>query len=263
MKRPCLATMTFAASALLVVALARHDAEAAVKAQAVTYKAGDATLEGYVAFDDAAQGKRPGVVVFPDYFGVTDYAEARARKLAALGYVVFVGDLFGKGVRPKTDQEAGAVLAQFRTPGLLQSRYEAALNQLRADPHVDQGKLVAMGYCFGASSAFGLARSGTDLVATVLFHGYMSPANPAAPDHIKGHLLAFWGANDPRFPAKAVDGFADELRQTQADWEIVTYANAVHSFTNPNAHSATDAYNAIADRRSWSQTQQFLHEVLR
>ena len=247
-----------------VLPLSPPDARAAVTAHAVEYKQGDTVLQGYVAADDAIKGKRPGIVVFPDWSGVTDYAEARARKLAALGYVVLVGDFYGKGIRPKNAQESLAAIGKFQAePGLLKARYDAALRQLRADPRVDQKKLVAMGYCFGARPALGLARDGADLVATVTFHGDVANPAPASAKNINGHVLAFWGANDPHVPAKAMDAFADEMRQSHADWEIVTYANTVHSFTNPNVHSDSDAYNAVADRRSWQQMRGFLREVLR
>jgi dienelactone hydrolase len=255
----------FWASAVLagIVALVPLAARATVRAQAVEYKAGDTTLQGYIAADDAAKGKRPGIVVFPDWFGITDYAEARARRLAALGYVVFIADFYGKGLQPKTNPEALAAIGKFREPGVFQARYDAALRQLRADPRVDPAKLVSMGFCFGARAALGLARAGADLVATVTYHGDVANPDPAAAKNIKGHVLAFWGANDPHVNAQAMTAFADELRQTKIDWEIVTYANTVHSFTNPTVHSEGDAYNAIADRRSWQQTQAFLHEVLR
>jgi dienelactone hydrolase len=135
--------------------------------------------------------------------------------------------------------------------------------ELRNEPLVDQGKLVSMGYCFGARPALGLARSGANIVATVTFHGDVSNPNPETNKNIKGHVLVFWGANDPHVTAKAMDAFADEMRQTKVDWEVVTFANTVHSFTVPTAQTATDAYNATADHRSWQHMQDFLREVLR
>ncbi len=260
-RRSHFAIAAFVSSAALV---AQHDARAAIKAHTVQYRQGDTVLEGYVAGDDSAKGKRPGIVVFTDYFGVTDYAEARARRLAQLGYVVFVADMYGKGIHPKTDQEALAQIGKFRgDPALLKARYEAAFSQLRADPRVDQSKLVTMGYCFGGGPALAIARSGADLAATVTFHGSIANPDPSTAKNIKGHVLVFWGADDPHVTAKAMDAFRDEMKQTKVDWEIVTYANTVHSFTVPTAHSATDAYNPIADRRSWQQMRDFLHDVLR
>lgn len=255
--------LVLAAVGMVALAAAPTAARAAVTGRAVEYKQGDTVLQSYVAADDAIKGKRPGIVVFPDWSGITDYAEARARKLAALGYVVLLGDFYGKGVRPKTAQESMAAIGKFREPGVLKARYDAALRQLRADPRVDPKKLVAMGYCFGARPALGLARDGEDLVATVTFHGDVASSDPAAAKNIKGHVLAFWGANDPHVTAKAMDAFADELRQTKIDWEVVTYANTVHSFTNPTVHTDSDAYNATADRRSWARMREFLREVLR
>jgi dienelactone hydrolase len=264
MKSTYLATIALAAWAALLLALSQSEARAAVKTEPVAYAAGGTALKGYLAYDYKAKGKRPGVVVFTDWYGMTDYAQARARKLAGFGYVVLIADLFGNGTQNKTDQQAMAAVGAFRNdPKLLPARYDAALSQLRANPRVDPRKLVAMGYCFGARAALGIARSGADIVAIVTFHGDVTNPEPTTAKNIKGHVLVFWGANDPHVTAKDMDAFADEMRQSQADWEIVTYANTVHSFTVPTAHSATDAYNATADRRSWQQMTEFLHEVLR
>ena len=119
------------------------------------------------------------------------------------------------------------------------------------------------GYCFGGNSALGLARSGADVAATITFHGDLSNPDPATAKNIKGHVLVFWGANDPYVSARDVDAFEDEMRATRVDWQVVAYANTVHSFTVPTAHSKNDAYNPVADQRSWQQMQDFLHDVLR
>jgi len=262
--RTHLAALALIAAFVLLVGLPLGAARAAIKTDPVTYKQGDTGLEGFIAYDDAATGKRPGIVVFPDWYGISAYAKARAEKLAQLGYVVFIADMYGKGIQPKNNEEAGAEVEKLlKNPALLQARYEAAFDQLRNNPMVDAKKLVATGYCFGGDSALGLARSGADLAATITFHGFLNNPDPATAKNIKGHVLVFWGANDPYVTAKTMAAFEDEMRATSVDWEVVAYANTVHSFTVPAANSKTDAYNPIADQRSWQQMQDFLHDVLR
>lgn len=262
MTRPVAFAAGFVALAL---ALAWAPAQAAVTGRAVEYHQGGTVLESYLAEDAAAPGKRPGIVVFPDWWGMTGYAKARARRLAKLGYVVLLADLYGKGVLPKTAQEAGAQVGKLDgDPALLKARYDAALARLRADPHVDRQKLVAMGYCFGAQAAFGLGRAGVDLAGIVTFHGDVRNPDPADAKNIKAHVLVFWGADDPHVPAPVMAAFENEMRATKVDWQVVIFANTVHSFTVPSAHDFAegDAYNPIADRRSWQEMKAFLKEIL-
>jgi dienelactone hydrolase len=137
----------------------------------VEYKLGDVTLQGYVAYDNSSTAKRPGILIIHQWRGLTDYEKMRARQLAELGYFAFALDIYGKGVRPATGEEAGTEARKYYSdPGLFRERLNAGLNELKMQPLVDPDKLAAIGYCFGGSGALELARSGADVDGVVSFH---------------------------------------------------------------------------------------------
>jgi dienelactone hydrolase len=257
----------FAALALVAFGAAAGSAQAAVKMQTVEYKQGDVTLEGILAYDDARQGKRPGVVIFPAWNGPTQHEKDSAEKLAKLGYVALVADVYGKGIRPSTPKDAAAEMGKYmKDRALLRARVTAALDQLRKSPDVDATRLASIGYCFGGAAALELARSGAPVVTTVSFHGELSTPTPDDAKNIKGHVLVLHGADDPVVPPKEVDAFENEMRNAKVDWELVAYSGAVHSFTDPSAgtdNSKGAAYNEKADKRSWVAMEDFFHETLK
>jgi dienelactone hydrolase len=242
-------------------------AMAAVRTQVVEYKHGEAVLEGYLAYDDSLEGKRPGVLVVHEWKGLNSYAKGRAEKLAQLGYVAFAADMYGKGIRAKDHEEAGKLSGIYRNDRqLMRGRIRAALDLLRANPRVDTKRIAAIGYCFGGTTVLELARSGADIAGVVSFHGGLS--TPAAEDakNIKCKVLVCHGANDPFIPAEEIRAFQDEMRAGGADWQMISYGGAVHSFTVPEAGtdpSAGMAYNESADRRSWEAMKQFFAEIFK
>lgn len=243
------------AAAVTLTGFATGKAQAAVKVDTVDYKQGDTTLEGWLAYDDAKSGKRPGVVIFPSYVGPAAHEKDVAQRLAKLGFVAFVADVYGKGVRPKAGAEAGAEMAKYmKDRALLLARAQAAFNQLRNDPRVNTAKLAAIGYCFGGAGALDLARSGTPLVDIVTFHGALGTPTPENAKNIKGHVLALHGADDPVVNQQAVAAFEKEMTDAHVDWQVVLYSNTVHAFTDPSTgtdNSKGAAYNALSDKRSW------------
>ena len=253
------------AAALLLTAPAA--ARADLVRRTVEYREGDTVLEGYLVLDPASPGKRPGVVVVPDWLGVGKESLRRADDLAKLGYVALVADIYGKGVRPKNGQEAGPLAGKYKADRpLLRARVRAAFDELLKQPGVDTGRMAAIGYCFGGTTALELARSGAPVAAVVTFHGGLDSPTPADAKNIKGHVLVLHGADDPYVPPAQVAALEDELRAAGVDWELVKYAGAVHSFTNPEAgtdNSKGAAYNPVADRRSWEAMKAFFAEVLR
>jgi dienelactone hydrolase len=255
-----------AALALMAVGVAAGSAQAAVKLQTVEYKQGDVTLEGFLAYDDAHKGKHPGIVIFPAWNGPTQHEKDSAEKLAKLGYVAFVADIYGKGIRPTTPKDAGAEAGKYmRDRPLLRARATAALDQLRKNPGVDGSRLGSIGYCFGGAAALDLARSGAPIVTTVTFHGDLATPTPDDAKNIKGNVLVLHGADDPVVPMKAVDAFETEMRNAKVDWEFVAYSGAVHAFTDPSAgndNSKGAAYNEKADKRSWVAMTDMFHETL-
>jgi dienelactone hydrolase len=240
--------------ALFTAVIATGSAQAAVKVQTIEYKQGDTALEGWLVYDDAAPGKRPGVLVYPQWMGPSDGEKNAAEKLAQMGYVAFVADIYGKGVRPNTPQAAGAESGKYlKDRPLLLARAQAALEQLRASPLVDTQKLAAIGYCFGGAPALDLGRSGAPLVDIVTFHGALSTPDPASAKNIKGHVLALHGAADPLVNAEAVAAFEKEMSDAKVDWQVVLYGGVMHAFTDPNAHSPEHGaqYDPAAAQRAW------------
>jgi dienelactone hydrolase len=233
-----------------------------VKTEDVNYTSGTTALQGYLAYDDALPGKRPGVVVVHEWWGLNDYPKRRARELAELGYVAFALDMYGKGVVTADHNQAGKLMNALLTNPDAQARAQAGLDVLRSHPRVDADKLAAIGYCMGGSMALHMARAGMPLKAVVSFHGTLQAEKKPHP--IRAKVLVCTGADDPMMPPDKVTAIEEELRQSGADWEINIYGGARHAFTNPAADSKglpPLKYDARADRRSWQAMKDFLVEA--
>ncbi len=265
MKKLGVAALTLTA-AITFVGLQAAPAQAAIKVQTVDYKQGDTVLEGWLVYDDASQAKRPGVVVFPAYHGPTDEEKVDAERLAKMGYVAFVADVYGKGVRPMDGKDAGAEMGKYmKDRALLRQRAQAAFDQLRNNPMVNTAKMAAIGYCFGGAGALDLARSGAPLKAVVSFHGVLTSPTPEDDKNVKGRVLALHGANDPIVGPKDQDAFKKEMSDAHVDWQLVLYSGTVHAFTEKssgNDNSKGAAYNANADKRSWQEMTRLFKETL-
>ena len=252
-------------SLVLALSLAAP-AGAAIKTQEIEYDHGGTKLLGYLAYDDAVQGKRPGVVVVHEWMGHNDYVRRRAEQLAGLGYVAFALDMYGKGVRAKDPQEAGQMAGRFKNDRkLMRERARAGLDVLKKQPMVDTGRLAAMGYCFGGQVSLELARSGADLAGVVSFHGALDTPTPQDAKNIKGKVLACHGASDPFVPPEHVAAFMKEMEDAKVDYQFDSYGpGVVHGFTNPDNKNPVMkgvGYDEKADRRSWQAMQDFFNEV--
>lgn len=241
------------AAALVTFASA---AVAEVKTKAVEYKQGDTVLQGLIAWNDAAKGKRPGVLVVHEWWGHNEHARNAARRLAEAGYVGFALDMYGKGKVAKHPEEAEAFMKEAtKDPAVIAARFNAALDQLKQDPHVDPEKIAAIGYCFGGGVVLGMARSGADLDAVATFHGSLSTRTPAEKEKVKPRILVLTGASDPLVPPEQVEVFKKEMEAAGAKFEVVSYPGAKHGFTNPDADSHgmhALGYDAEADKKSWA-----------
>jgi dienelactone hydrolase len=242
-------------------------AQAAIRTEKVVYRHGDTELVGFLAYDDAVKGTRPGVLVAPEWWGLNDYARRRAEQLAGLGYVAFALDMYGKGKTTSDPKEAGQLAGTFRNDRrLMRARASAGLDVLKNRPQVDPARLAAIGYCFGGTVVLELARSGADLKGVVSFHGGLATPNPADAKNIKGKVLVLHGADDTFESSAEIAAFQEEMRQARVDWQMVYYGGAVHSFTNPDADRAGIkgvAYNEAADRRSWQAMRDFFAEIFK
>lgn len=230
----------------------------------VSYKEGTTALEGYFAYDDEVKGKRPLVLVFHEWWGHGPNVRARADELAKQGYVAFAVDMYGKGVTAKDHETAGKLAgAQFKDRALMRRRAQAALDEARRWAEVDAGKIAAVGYCFGGAAVLELARSGADIRGAISVHGILATPVPAT-ETPKAKLLVLHGAEDAMVNGQLAD-FMAEMRKVKANWELVQYGGAVHSFSVQSAGNDPSkgmAYDAQADARSWARGLQFLHEVL-
>lgn len=238
---------------------------AAMVTKSVEYNDGSVALEGYLAYDDSFPGPRPGVLVVHEWNGLGDYVKGRAEQLAALGYVAFAADIYGRGIRPRTPEEASAQAGIYRKDRqLMRRRITAGLDWLKRSNLVDTTRIAAIGYCFGGGVVLELARSGAPVAGVVSFHGNLDTPNPADAKNIKGKVLALCGADDPHVPPDQVTAFEQEMREANVDWQLNLYGGAVHGFTNPasgNDPSKGVAYNAAADHRSWEAMKLFFTEV--
>ena len=252
---------------VILILLSSINTQAALRTEVVEYRHGDIVLEGYLAYDDAVEGKRPGIIVVHEWWGLNPYARMRTEQLAKLGYIAFAIDMYGKGVRAKDPAEAGSLSGIYRgNRPLMRSRANAGLEVLRNHPLVNVNRIAAIGYCFGGTVVLEMARSGAELAGVVSFHGGLSTPNPNDTKNIKGKVLVLHGADDPTVPPDQVIAFQDELRKAGVDWQMVSYGGAVHSFTNPEAGndpSRGAAYNEKADKRSWEAMKTFFGEIFK
>jgi dienelactone hydrolase len=254
---------------LLLAALAVLGAwtlRAEIKTETVEYKDGDTTLEGFLAYDTAQAGKRPGILVVHQWMGLSDYEKKRCEMLAKLGYVAFAADVYGQGIRPKSVAEAGAQAGKYKSNRkLLRQRVNAGLACLRQQRLVDAQRVGAIGYCFGGTAVIELARSGADVRGVVSFHGGLDAPTPVDGKNIKCRVLALHGADDPFESAADLAAFENEMRAGGVDWELVKYGGAVHSFTDWNADGSLKGaqYNERADRRSWAAMREFFADLFK
>ena len=240
-------------------------AQAAVRTETFEYHDGETVLEGHLAYDDASQIQRPGVLVVHDWKGLNDYAKKRADQLAGLGYVALAVDMYGKGVRAQTHDEAAKLSSVYRDDRqLMRRRILAGYEELKKRPQVDPGRIAAIGYCFGGTSVLELARSGADVAGVVTFHGGLSNPNPEDARNIKGKVLVLHGADDKFVSPEGVEAFKKEMDAAGVDYKFVAYPGAVHSFTVPSAGndpSTGMAYNEEADRKSWEAMREFFSQL--
>lgn len=253
----------FGIAALLVAAAA--PAAAAVVHETAQYEVDGVALTGFVYYDGGREGRRPGVLVVHEWWGLNDYARQRAEMLARLGYVAFAVDMYGDGKVTEHPQQAGEWAGFLgANPGLGRARFERALALLQGHARVDPDRIAAIGYCFGGGVVLSMARAGLPLQAVVSFHGSL-PTDPV-PDgvQVRAKILVCHGAADGFIPAEAIARFQASLDAAGADWQFVSYGGARHGFTNPRADSFGMEglrYDDAADHRSWSAMQSFLEEA--
>ncbi len=252
----------------LICLLLSFNASAEIVSQAISYQNDDTTLKGFIAYDDAIEGKRPGVLVVHEWWGHNQYARKRAGMLAKLGYTALAVDMYGDGKTADHPDDAGKFSSAVggNLP-LAKARFDAAVETLKQHPTVDADKIAAIGYCFGGGILLNMARMGTNIDGVVSYHGSLVAKSPAKKGDIKTRIRVFNGADDPFVKAEQIEAFKQEMEAAGADYRFVNYPGAKHSFTNPDADSFGQKfnlpleYNADADNDSWEQTQLFFKEI--
>jgi dienelactone hydrolase len=250
---------------VLVVLMLGSVAHAKVVTQRVPYQHENVALEGYLAYDDSIQGKRAGVLVVHEWWGLNDYARKRAEQLAGLGYVAFALDMYGKGKVTTHPQEAGEWSEQIASNvELWGQRALAGLKVLENDPRVDPNRMAAIGYCFGGSTVQQLAYLGVPLKGVVSFHGSLLAPTEEQAKKVKAKILICHGAADPLTPPKEIPKYITAMEKSGLDWQMIIFGGAKHSFTNPDADKmGMDAlrYSKSADKRSWMYMKDFFKEI--
>jgi dienelactone hydrolase len=243
----------------------------AIREEPVTYKDGTTEMKGFIVYDDAVAGKRPGIVLVPEWWGITKHVHGEAGKFAAQGYTAFIADMFGDGKTADNPKDAGALSGSvMKDPKAMQSRFTAARDTLAKHQTVDPSRIGAVGYCFGGGVVLNMARAGADLAGVATFHGTLGANVPApAPGTVKAKLLVLNGGDDPFVKPEAIEGFKKEMDAAKVDYKFINYPGAVHAFTNPDATEAGKkfnlplAYNAEADKEAKAEAVKFFQDVFK
>jgi dienelactone hydrolase len=235
----------------------------ALETQEIGYRDGGTSLKGFLAWDNKTAVRRPGVLVVHGGAGLDDHARARATGIAKLGFAAFACDMYGEGVAGNRERVMGLLMRYRDDRQALRSRALSGLHQISTHPLVD-GRLAAIGFCFGGMTVLELARAGTELAGVVSMHGSLDSPLPAEAGEIRTKILVCHGALDPHVPMGQVTGFLDEMNRANADYQFIVYSGALHGFTHE--HAAMNpvpgvAYHPTVDRRSWTAMKDFFSEV--
>lgn len=230
----------------------------------IDYRDGDTVLEGFVAYKDTGVSK-PAVLVCHDWSGRREFACKAAERMAAMGYVGFALDMYGKGIfgRDGDIEGNGALMKPFAEDrALLRQRIKASLQTVRDLPQVDSSRIAAMGFCFGGMCVLELARSGADVNGVISVHGIFAPGN-VANETITAKVLCLHGHDDPMVPPEQVLAFEKEMTAAKVDWQVHVYGGTMHAFTNPVANNPDfgTVYKETAANRAYQSIANFLEEI--
>jgi dienelactone hydrolase len=242
----------------------------AVKAEELIYKADGVVLKGYLAYDDAVAGKRPGVLVVHDWWGIGEFFRDRARELAKLGYTAFAVDMYGDGREAANPEEAGKLAGEVRkNPSMMKARFDAARDALIKHPSVDSKRIAAIGYSLGGYVVLEMARQGSDLAGVVVFWGSLKTERPAQKRMVKARVLVLTATEDSWVPVEQVNQFKAEMDAAGVDYKVIDYPKTKHGFSRHDADILAKkfniplAYNAEADQKSWAEMEAFFNMLFR
>ena len=260
----------FTLSALVLGMVGVGSAEPKMTGKTVEYSAQGVVMKGFLGYDENVKGKRAGVLVVPEWWGLNDYARRRAHMLAELGYTALAVDMYGEGKVVPTPDEAGKLSSgAMKDFDVSKARFMAALEFLKGQTTVDPNRIAAIGYCFGGGVVLNMARQGVDLKGVVSFHGSLTAVKPAQPDSVRAKILVLSGGADKFITPEQMEAFKQEMKGAGAGFQFISYPGALHSFTNPEAtelgkkFNMPIAYDAKADKESWSEMRGFLSTILK
>lgn len=254
--------------ALSAWGMAIQSAEAAVQGEEIVYQVDGKNFTGYLAYDDALSGERPGVLVLHEWWGHNAYARHRAEMLAGLGYTAFALDMYGSG-KLADHPETATTFMQAATADSeqLKKRFEVALKILQDQEDVDPEQVAAIGYCMGGGIALNMARAGMPLKGVAVFHGSLGTKQPVSQGQVKGEIAVFTGGADPFVPGEQVQAFKQEMQAAGVRYSLESYPGVKHSFTNPDADGFAErfgmplGYDKAADTDSWKRLTRFLKRI--
>ncbi|MBS1255821.1 MAG: Carboxymethylenebutenolidase [Deltaproteobacteria bacterium] len=240
-----------------------------IQTENTTYTVDGKEFKGYLAWDDSSGEIRPGVLVFPEWWGLNDYIRRRTEQIAELGYVAMGVDMYGEGKTADNPDQAGSLMnAVLDDKQIVKARVEGAYDVLKSHSLSNPGRLGAIGYCFGGAMVLNMARMGIDLRAVVSFHGALDSFFTPAPGDVKAKVLVCHGAADEFIPQEAIEQFKSEMDAARADYEFIAYEGAYHGFSNTAAtergkqYNLPLAYNENADRDSWDAMKNMFEQNL-
>lgn len=251
----------------MILAGAAGMVQAEMVVKTVDYEIDGEAYQGMLVYDDASTEQRPGILMVPNWMGVTENAAKKAWRAGGSDYVVFVADLYGKDTRPANTDEAGIAAGAVKGDrDLMRKRVNAALEVFKSKAQevpLDTAHIGAIGFCFGGTSVLELARSGTEVQGVVSFHGNLDTPNVEDARQIRTPVLVLHGAIDPYVPDEQVAAFQDEMRAADVDWQLISYGGAVHSFTDPTANAQGQAeYHPQVAERAFGAMRQFFNETM-
>ena len=245
-------------------------AEPRILGEAVDYSAQGVAMKGYLAYDESITGKRPGVLVVHEWWGLNDYARKRARMLAELGYTALAVDMYGDGKQAMHPDDAKAFSSELmKNFDVGKARFVAAMEFLKQQASVDPSRIAAIGYCMGGGIVLNMARQSVELKGVASFHGSLTAVKPAQSGVIKAKILVLNGGADKFITTEQIEAFKQEMKAAGADFQFISYPGALHSFTNPEATELGKkfdmpvAYNAKADKESWDEMKKFLSTIFK
>jgi len=238
---------------------------ASMQQREVQWQVAGTAYSGVLVYKDQGAVKRPGIVLVPNWRGITKSAIEHAAQMAGGDYVVLIADVYGSSVRPASNAEAGAAVQPLlANRQILRARAAAALDALKAQADsapLDASKIAAVGFCFGGSTVLEMARAGLPLAGVVSLHGGLSTPMPAAAGSATVPVLALNGAADTAVSGEDIAGFGEEMDRAGADWQFVNFGGAVHCFAEQGANSPPNCvYHPLAAKRAWTMLADFLRE---